>query len=99
MSVSGTPEISIVVANWNGEAFLQEGGDGGRRDLGVGAFIPGDLEFGQRGFGLVPFVGDDGDGRFLLDECDRYGIERPRLAVAPEGQTASQARQSKHSDI
>lgn len=25
MSVSGIPEISIVVANWNGEAFLQEG--------------------------------------------------------------------------
>jgi GT2 family glycosyltransferase len=25
MSVSGVPEISIVVANWNGEAFLQEG--------------------------------------------------------------------------
>lgn len=25
MSVSSTPEISIVVANWNGEAFLEEG--------------------------------------------------------------------------
>ncbi len=33
-------------------------------------------------------IGDDGDGRFLLDECDRYGIGRSRLAVAPEGSTA-----------
>lgn len=33
-------------------------------------------------------VGDDGDGRFLLSECDRYGIERSRLAVSAEGQTA-----------
>jgi sugar/nucleoside kinase (ribokinase family) len=33
-------------------------------------------------------VGDDGDGRFLLDECDRYGIKRTRLAVAPDGLTA-----------
>ena len=27
-------------------------------------------------------VGDDGDGRFLLAECDRYGIDRSRLAVS-----------------
>jgi sugar/nucleoside kinase (ribokinase family) len=27
-------------------------------------------------------VGDDGDGRFLLSECDRYGIDRSRLAVS-----------------
>jgi sugar/nucleoside kinase (ribokinase family) len=33
-------------------------------------------------------VGDDGEGRFLLDECDRYGIERSGLAVSPEGLTA-----------
>jgi sugar/nucleoside kinase (ribokinase family) len=33
-------------------------------------------------------VGDDGDGRFLLAECDRYGIERSGLKVAPEGATA-----------
>jgi sugar/nucleoside kinase (ribokinase family) len=34
-------------------------------------------------------VGDDGDGRFLLAECDRYGIDRTRLAVAERGLTAS----------
>ena len=27
-------------------------------------------------------IGDDGDGRFLLAECDRYGVERSRLAVS-----------------
>ena len=27
-------------------------------------------------------VGDDGDGRFLLAECDRYGIDRSRLVVS-----------------
>lgn len=33
-------------------------------------------------------VGDDGEGRFLIAECDRYGIERSGLKVAPEGATA-----------
>jgi sugar/nucleoside kinase (ribokinase family) len=33
-------------------------------------------------------VGDDDDGRFLLAECDRYGIDRTRLAVAATGATA-----------
>lgn len=32
-------------------------------------------------------VGDDGDGRFLLGECDRYGIERSRLALSTQGLT------------
>ena len=34
-------------------------------------------------------VGDDGDGRFLIGECDRYGVDRAGLAVATEGMTAS----------
>ena len=34
-------------------------------------------------------IGDDGDGRFLLAECERYGIERSGLNVAPDGMTAS----------
>jgi sugar/nucleoside kinase (ribokinase family) len=33
-------------------------------------------------------VGDDGEGRFLLAECERYGIEHSGLKVAPEGATA-----------
>ena len=33
-------------------------------------------------------VGDDDDGRFLLVECDRYGIDRTRLAIAGQGATA-----------
>ncbi len=32
-------------------------------------------------------IGDDGDGRFLLAECDRYGIERSGLKSAPKGVT------------
>ena len=34
-------------------------------------------------------VGDDGEGRFLLAECERYGIEHSGLKVAPAGATAS----------
>jgi len=37
----------------------------------------------------IGLVGDDGDGRFLLDQCDRYRIERSGLAVSREGLTAS----------
>ena len=33
-------------------------------------------------------VGADDDGRFLLAECDRYGIDRTRLQVAGQGATA-----------
>ena len=33
-------------------------------------------------------VGGDDDGRFLLAECDRYGIDRTRLTVAATGATA-----------
>ena len=33
-------------------------------------------------------VGDDDDGRFLLAECDRYGVDRTRLRVAARGATA-----------
>ena len=36
----------------------------------------------------IGLVGDDGDGRFLLDQCDAYGIERSGLAVSSEGLTA-----------
>jgi sugar/nucleoside kinase (ribokinase family) len=32
-------------------------------------------------------IGDDGDGRFLLDQCDRYKIERSRLALTRDGLT------------
>jgi len=32
-------------------------------------------------------IGDDGEGRFLLAECDRYGIERSGLKLAPGGAT------------
>jgi sugar/nucleoside kinase (ribokinase family) len=32
-------------------------------------------------------IGDDGEGRFLLAECDRYGVERSGLKVAPGGAT------------
>src|SRR3954449_10956228 len=34
-------------------------------------------------------VGDDDDGRFLIGECDRYGVDRSGLLVAREGATAS----------
>lgn len=34
-------------------------------------------------------IGDDSDGRFLLAECDRYGIARAGLKVAAAGATAS----------
>ncbi len=34
-------------------------------------------------------IGDDGDGRFLLGECDRYGVDRTGLALSAEGMTAS----------
>ena len=34
-------------------------------------------------------VGDDGDGRFLFAECDRYGVERSRLAVSGADATPS----------
>ena len=34
-------------------------------------------------------VGDDDDGRYLLAECDRYGIERWGLATSREGETGS----------
>ncbi len=34
-------------------------------------------------------IGDDGDGRFLLAECDRYGIGRAGLALSAEGMTPS----------
>jgi sugar/nucleoside kinase (ribokinase family) len=32
-------------------------------------------------------IGDDGEGHFLLAECDRYGIERSGLMMAPGGAT------------
>jgi len=32
-------------------------------------------------------VGDDGEGRFLLAECERYGIEHSGLKLAPGGAT------------
>jgi sugar/nucleoside kinase (ribokinase family) len=32
-------------------------------------------------------VGDDGDGRFLLQQCDRFGISRQGLATLPGGST------------
>jgi sugar/nucleoside kinase (ribokinase family) len=34
-------------------------------------------------------IGDDGDGRFLLAECDRYGVERSDLKASPDGMTPS----------
>ena len=33
-------------------------------------------------------VGDDDDGRFLIAECDRYGVERSGLRVPRQGATA-----------
>jgi sugar/nucleoside kinase (ribokinase family) len=32
-------------------------------------------------------IGDDGDGHFLLAEADKYGIDRSRLILSPDGQT------------
>ena len=35
----------------------------------------------------IGLIGDDSEGRFLLDECDRYGIERSGLKLSREGAT------------
>ena len=32
-------------------------------------------------------IGDDGDGRFLLDQCDAFGIDREGLKLSREGAT------------
>ncbi len=61
-----------------------------RQGGGSGCNMAIDLKRLDRDFPVstMGLVGDDDDGRFLLAECDRYGIERSGLSVAPRGATA-----------
>jgi sugar/nucleoside kinase (ribokinase family) len=60
----------------------QGGGSGCNLSVGLKRLDPA---FPVATMGLV---GDDDDGRFLVAEADRHGIERSGLKVAPGGRTA-----------
>src|SRR5206468_576174 len=57
--------VAVLVADEGGlrivEAFAQPFGDRCAGDLGIGAFVPDDRQRIERGLGVPPGVGDDGD--------------------------------------
>jgi len=57
---------------------------------GLAHNVPVDLAKFALGIPLegVAYVGDDEDGRFLLAECDNYGIDRSNVLISNEARTS-----------
>ena len=82
-------DLNKSIAAWPDEDTMTYITEVDRQGGGSGCNMAIDLKRLDRALHVetMGLVGDDDDGRFLVAECDRYGIERSGLAISGEAAT------------